>query len=175
MNSEKAINVIYEIEQEMSDEGKLTDERMLALDLAANYLRESESDMSDKSEEEESKSDTPSDSPTEINLHVMAAVRPDNLFQRLLLGGRKQFVYADYIDVPMFEASLAKFDVPSFRVKGYWQQPGDKIEYILCTVRKGDLPQFLYAMKDYEDRVSKFDNMLIEKMNILVGDDAADE
>ena len=171
MNIEKAINVIYEIEQEMSDKGELTDEKMLALDLAVNCLR----DMSDKSDEEESKSDVPGDSPTEINLHVMAAVQPDNLFQRLLLGGRKQFVYADYVDVPMFEASLAKFDVPSFRVKGSWQTPGDKVEYVLCTVRKGDLPQFLYAMKDYEDRVSKFDNMLIEKMNIFVGDDAADE
>ncbi len=166
MNIEKVINVIYEIEQEMSDEGKLTDERMLALDLAANCLR----DMSDKSEEKESESDKEEyDSPTEINLHVMAAVQPDNLFQRLLLGGRKQFVYADYVDVPMFEASLDKFDVPSFRVKGSWQTPGDKVEYILCTVRKGDLPQFLYAMKDYEDRVSKFDNELIEKMNIFVG------
>ena len=151
----------------MSDKGKLTDERMLALDLAVNCLR----DMSDKRDEEESESDVPDDSPTEINLHVMAAVQPDNLFQRLLLGGRKQFVYADYVDVPMFEASLAKFDVPSFRVKGSWQTPGDKVEYILCTVRKGDLPQFLYAMKDYEDRVSKFDNELIEKMNIFVGQD----
>lgn len=164
MNIEKAINVIYEIEQEMSDKGKLTDERMLALDLAVNCLKESESD---KSEEKENESDTPSE-PTEINLHVMAAVQPDNLFQRLLFGGRKQFVYADYADVPMFEASLAKFDVPSFKIKGSWQNPGDKVEYVLCTVRKGDLPQFLYAMKDYEDRVSKFDNVLIEKMNIFV-------
>lgn len=171
MNIKKAINVIYEIEQEMSDEGKLTDERMLALDLAVNCLR----DVSDKSEEEKSESDTPNELAEKeeeeiqsINLHVMAAVQPDNLFQRLLLGGRKQFVYADYIDVPMFEASLDKFDVPSFRVKGSWQAPDDKVEYVLCTVRKGDLPQFLYAMKDYEDRVSKFDNMLIEKMNIFV-------
>lgn len=123
--------------------------------------------MTDKREEKESESQS-------INLHVMAAVQPDNLFQRLLLVGRKQFVYADYIDVPMFEASLAKFDVPSFRVKGSWQTPNDKVEYVLCTVRNGDLMQFLYAMKDYEDRVSKFDNVLIEKMNIFVGDDAAE-
>lgn len=106
---------------------------------------------------------------TEINLHVMAAVQPDNLFQRLLLAGRKQFVYVDYIDVPMFEASLAKFDVPSFRVKGSWQTPNDKVEYVLCTVRNADLIPFLHAMKDYEDRVSKFDTELIEKMNIFVG------
>lgn len=52
MNIEKAINVIYEIEQEMSDKGKLTDERMLALDLAVNCLRESESDKSDEKENE---------------------------------------------------------------------------------------------------------------------------
>lgn len=118
--------------------------------------------MTDKREEKEG------EQVTEINLHVMAAVQPDNLFQRLLLAGRKQFVYADYIDVPMFEASLAKFDVPSFRIKGSWQTPGDKVEYVLCTVRNKELMQFLYAMKDYEDRVSKFDNVLIEKMNIFV-------
>lgn len=53
MNIEKAINVIYEIEQEMSDKGELTDERMLALDLAVNGLKERESDMSDKREKEE--------------------------------------------------------------------------------------------------------------------------
>lgn len=52
MNIEKAINVIYEIEQEMSDKGKLTDERMLALDLAVNCLRESESDKSEEEENE---------------------------------------------------------------------------------------------------------------------------
>lgn len=108
---------------------------------------------------------------TEINLHVMAAVQPDNLLQWLLLAGRKQFVYADYIDVPMFEASLAKFDVPSFRIKGSWQTPGDKVEYVLCTVRNTDLMQFLMAMKDYEDRVVKFDNVLIEKMNIFVDEE----
>ena len=147
----------------MSDKGELTDERMLALDLAVNGLKERESDMSDKREEKEKDEQV-----TEINLHVMAAVQPDNLFQRLLLAGRKQFVYADYIDVPMFEASLAKFDVPSFRVKGSWQTPGDKVEYVLCTVRNKELMQFLLAMKDYEDRVSKFDNVIIEKMNIFV-------
>lgn len=118
--------------------------------------------MTDKREEKES------EQVTEINLHVMAAVQPDNLLQRLLLAGRKQFVYADYIDVPMFEASLAKFDVPSFRVKGSWQNPNDKVEYVLCTVRNKELMQFLMAMKDFEDRVSKFDNVLIEKMNIFV-------
>lgn len=54
MNIEKAINVIYEIEQEMSDKGELTDERMLALDLAVNYLRKEESEeMPDKREEKE--------------------------------------------------------------------------------------------------------------------------
>ena len=165
MNSEKAIDVIHEIEQEMSDEGKLTNKKMAALDLAVNCLK----DMSDKSEEKESESDKEeSDSPTEINLRVMAAVQPDNLLQWLLLAGRKQFVYADYIDVPMFEASLDKFDVPSFRVRGSWQSPNDKVEYVLCTVRNRDLMQFLLAMKDYEDRVSKFDNVLIEKMNIFL-------
>ena len=165
MNSEKAIDVIHEIEQEMSDEGKLTNKKMAALDLAVNCLK----DMSDKSEEKESESDKEeSDSLTEINLRVMAAVQPDNLLQWLLLAGRKQFVYADYIDVPMFEASLDKFDVPSFRVRGSWQSPNDKVEYVLCTVRNRDLMQFLLAMKDYEDRVSKFDNVLIEKMNIFL-------
>ena len=165
MNSEKAIDVIHEIEQEMSDEGKLTNKKMAALDLAVNCLK----DMLDKSEEKESESDKEeSDSLTEINLRVMAAVQPDNLFQWLLLAGRKQFIYADYIDVPMFEASLDKFDVPSFRVRGSWQSPNDKVEYVLCTVRNRDLMQFLLAMKDYEDRVSKFDNVLIEKMNIFL-------
>ena len=165
MNSEKAIDVIHEIEQEMSDEGKLTNKKMAALDLAVNCLK----DMLDKSEEKESESDKEeSDSLTEINLRVMAAVQPDNLFQWLLLAGRKQFIYADYIDVPMFEASLDKFDVPSFRVRGSWQSPNDKVEYVLCTVRNRDLMQFLMAMKDYEDRVSKFDNVLIEKMNIFL-------
>lgn len=53
MNIEKAINVIYEIEQEMSDKGELTDERMLALDLAVNCLKESELDTPREKEEGE--------------------------------------------------------------------------------------------------------------------------
>lgn len=105
---------------------------------------------------------------TEINLHIVAAVQPDNFFQRLLMRRRLRFVYADYIELPMAPASLKKFNIPSYREQGTYMADGSPTGFVVCTVKEKDVIEFLNAMADYEDRVSKFDKELIEQMNIFL-------
>lgn len=111
------------------------------------------------------------DTLTEINLHIVAAVQPNNFFQRLLLGRRLRFVYADYVELPMAPASLKKFDIPSYREQGTYMADGSPTGFVVCTVKEKDVIEFLNAMADYEDRVSKFDKELIEQMNMFTEDE----